>query len=178
MRQRAVTPSTSAVLALVAAIPTEALRGLLLSLILDGTGAGAPQAEPPASALQPAAKRRCGWPKGRPRRPAIAKANVAVAAYETPDPKLAARHRHNASRRAKRAAEKQAKSGNGSAEPTPSARALWQHAETLQPKTPWRAVARALELNDAVCLDAYRSGHLPPGVAASAIERFLELPTT
>ena len=167
MRQRAVTPSTSAVLALVAAIPIEALRGLLLSLILDGTGAGTPQAEPPASALQPAAKRRCGWPKGRPRRPAIAKANVAVAAYETPDPKLAARHRHNASRRAKRAAE-----------PTRSARALWQHAETLQPKTPWRAVARALELNDAVCLDAYRSGHLPPGVAASAIERFLELPTT
>jgi hypothetical protein len=200
MRQRAAkSAATSPLHTLIAVVPAEALRPLVLALVLNGSGAGTPQAEPPAGAP----RRRPGWPKGKPRGPrkaAIAKADVDAAslvdamAHNAPaaaSPKLAARHRHNASRRAKRAAARQGKGGcngngnngkpgnGGSAANagTPSAQALWKHAEALQPKTPWRAVAHALGINEALTLDCYRSHSVPPGILGSAIERFLALPT-
>jgi hypothetical protein len=37
-------------------------------------------------------------------------------------------------------------------------------------------VARALELNDAVCLDAYRAKTVPPNIRPDEVERFLNLP--
>jgi hypothetical protein len=206
MRQPA---TSSALLTVVAALPTESLRPLLLQILLNGSGTDTPEPEPPARTPQ-----RCGggaWRCDRgvrrgPRKVAIAKAHT-----EAADPKAAARWRRaNERRRAKRAAERQAKAstgmdlagnparspvnkplsrsgkpsngkpGNGSApaESTPSASALWRRARTLQPRTPWKAVARGLGINEAQALDAHRNGSLPPGVAASAIERFLALPTT
>jgi hypothetical protein len=66
MRPPSTTPTTSALVALVAALPDEALRPLLLELL---NGASASAGEPaPAGALAPEVrKRRRGWPKGKPR---------------------------------------------------------------------------------------------------------------
>jgi hypothetical protein len=149
--------------------------------LLNGSGAGTLQSEPPAAAPQGAAKRRPGWPSGKKRGPR----KTAIAGTDTEAPansKLAARRkRENDLRRAKRAAARQGKGGNGGAggngkpgNGSAGAEALWKHAEALQPKTPWRAIAREFGTNEAQALDCYRSRCLPPGVVASAIERFLD----
>jgi hypothetical protein len=87
------------------------------------------------------------------------------------------RQRAVAYQRAKRAAAKQAKAerapaetSNGKAPAKVSAAALWEHAELLTPKTPWRVVAKEFGANEAQILDCYRARDLPPGVAVNAIE--------
>jgi hypothetical protein len=229
MRQPA---ATSPLHTLIAAVPVEALRSLVLELLLDGAAeTSAPSqkrdghhAAAPFDQRSGRSGRRRGWPKGKPRGgpglPPRARAAAAIAAHpektnraiadeigvsvqtvmraragfaakapgrpgRSPkkvaakvDPKLAARRQREAARlRAKRAAAREAKVGNGAekaAEVTP-AQALWQHAETLAPKTPWRAVAREFGTNEAQALNCYRAGTLPPGMTPAAIERFLEL---
>jgi hypothetical protein len=108
------------------------------------------------------------------------------AAAAAVDPKLVARRQRAAERqRAARATARQAKagssngsgaSGGNSAKVAATAQALWRQAEALAPKTPWRAIAREFGTNEAQALDAYRTRSLQPGMTASAIERFLELP--
>jgi hypothetical protein len=66
--------------------------------------------------------------------------------------------------------------GNGivNTKVTPAQR-LWNHAEVLSPKAPWKAVARALESKEQQALDAFRIKVIPPGVADDAVSRFLKL---
>jgi hypothetical protein len=55
---------------------------------------------------------------------------------------------------------------------------LWQHAERLHPKRPWKIVAEEFDLNPAQTLDCYRSKILPPGMGVDAVELFLSLPAS
>jgi hypothetical protein len=48
----------------------------------------------------------------------------------------------------------------------------------LAPAQPWRAVSRRLDLNEALCVDAYRTKSLPPGLDPGAVEMFLHLPVS
>jgi hypothetical protein len=119
----------------------------------------------------PVAKRPRGWPRG-PRKPAMV-ANKAAAA------KLAQqRQRDAAVKREKRAATRTARqvkpngsNGRDSPETTP-AQTLWQHAEKLQSKAPWRPIVREFGLNEAVAPDAHRTHTLPPGITGDAVSRF------
>jgi hypothetical protein len=61
---------------------------------------------------------------------------------------------------------------------TTPAQTLWQHAEKLQPKAPWRAIVREFGINEAVAQDAHRNYKLPPGITGDAVSRFLELPAS
>jgi hypothetical protein len=138
------------------------------------------------------ARRRGGWPAGKPRgRPPKA----AVAAAE----KRAAQAVRNAERkrqrraaaRAQRETAQQATADAGAVKPATAsngtanngtggkkgeAARLWAHAAKIDSKCPWRAVASEFELNRQATLDAYRLHALPPGVTVDAVERFLELP--
>jgi hypothetical protein len=98
----------------------------------------------------------------------------------------ARRAAHNAKRREKR---QLAKAATGGRKPKSagtdvsgadnragiSAAALWKHAAKLEPKAPWRAVARELGVNDGVAQTAHRNGTLPANVSPVAAGRFLAL---
>jgi hypothetical protein len=173
---------------LINALPDEALRPLLLELLATGTSAIAESIPGPArraSRPRQAAKRRHGggWPKGKPRRGPGRPPKVETAAEM--EAKLAARReRNNAIARARRAAARPATAtdhgsdgagGNGAARPRPTAAMLWAHAAALSPKTPWRAVARELGVNEAQALDSYRLHKVPPGITPDLLAHFLEL---
>jgi hypothetical protein len=207
---------------LLAAIPDEALRPLVLALVTNGSAAPrAPLADPPP----PPAAKRAGWPKGRKRgrvRPSAAAATTdtgkiiddmagkAGAAAEAKRLRVNARLREWRHRRAaeQRAAKRQAteeraaadaarassvaivKPGNGADNSAgnshPPDRAgtgitpavFWAQATALSSggRQPWKTVARRLGLNEALCIDHYRTHTLPP-IDAGAIEQFLQLPT-
>jgi hypothetical protein len=173
MRQPAIDPAP-ALRSLIAALPDDRLREFVLEMLLANLTAKAPA---PATTMPAPAKR----PRGRPRGPR--KSTLAVAAA---DEKLAQqRQRDAALKREKRAAARaaaKANGGNGSssteAAATKSATKLWQHAEKLQPKAPWRAIVREFGINEAVAQDAHRTHKLPPGITADAVSRFLELPAS
>jgi hypothetical protein len=179
-------PATSALYTILAHVPDNRLRQLLLILLSTIAGGPAPMEAAPA-APRATKRRHGGWPKGK-RRGRPRKVAAADPADLTPYAKLRARRKRDAdSRRAKRALARQAKAASGSnggasnghgatAASTPTGEALWAKAEALQPKTPWRTVARAFDQNEALCLDAFRTRCLPPGVLDSAVERFLETP--
>jgi hypothetical protein len=190
MRFPPATPPTKFLEALLAAVPDQALRPLVLELIRNGAGARSRlRSEAAASAAAPpppqAAKRRGGWPKGKsrkrgPGRPRL-DADTAAAKRE------ARRLRINETarlRRAKRAAaatrngDNGAGNGNGStkavaAEVTPAQ--FWGHASMLAPTKPWRFVALELGVNEQQSVDCHRNHAIPPGLTAAAIQRFLEL---
>jgi hypothetical protein len=71
---------------------------------------------------------------------------------------------------------------NGSSTPappasaTPTVQALWRHAEAPQPQAPWRAVAHALGISEARCLDAYRNRIAPPGITWPTSRALLRCP--
>jgi hypothetical protein len=181
-RKTATTPS--ALIAIVDALPDDRLRPLLVQLLRAGADVdvlAAPVGDPPpARRPRRPYKRRTGSrppgrKRGRPRKVMVADA----------DQKRIARNQREAARqRAKRAAAKAAAehhngAGNGAPKPAAvTAKALWEHAARISPKTPWRAVARELGTNEAQALDAYRNGALIPGVTTDLIERFLELAPT
>jgi hypothetical protein len=209
MRPRTAIPQTSApcisspLRLLLAAVPDEALRPLVL-LLLEQRAA-------PATAEPAPARKRASWPKGRPRGPRSDKGvkrgpravPVPAAAITAPpaapatDPKPAprghtrgAQDRQNAKRREKRAAARAATestAGNGATgsakangagtdtELSPAQR-LWEHAKLLSPREPWKAVAGALGTNMAQAIDCWRHRTVPPGMTSSAVERFLALP--
>jgi hypothetical protein len=197
MRQPATTsPATSsaALATLIAAVPIERLRALVLELMLNGASAATlelPTPTPPAKRLY--RRRSSSRPPGRRRgRTTIAaksrrrRSRKSRPELEVVDPKLIARRKSSREHmQRKRAAAKAAKAaaqgspiGNGNAPgkaPEITAVTFWQHAETLTPTKPWRAVARELGTNEAQALDCYREGKLIPGLTAHAIERFLAL---
>jgi hypothetical protein len=142
--------------------------------------------DPAQQAAAEAPRRRCGWPKGRKRGPRKAKAPdvkdgaPAAADGATADEKLRAhRKRETEARRAKRASGRQGKTANsdnganGSTEPV--AATMWRHAASLHPKAPWKAVARAFSINEALAVDAYRSHALPPNIGPDDVTKFTEL---
>jgi hypothetical protein len=84
-----------------------------------------------------------------------------------------------AAARAARQAKPNNGGSNGSATAeTAAAKTLWQHAEKLQPKAPWRAIVREFGINEAVAQDAHRTHKLPPGITGDAVSRFLDLPAS
>jgi hypothetical protein len=217
-------PAPSPLQTLLAAVPDEALRPLVLALL---NGAAPAAANPGRRRWQPrqegdfrngrplagdrrqggAPRRRAGWPKGKPRGPrkAIAKTGgidpqqeenaslPGITSATAKEKRAARRQRQASSLRARRAAARQDKAGNGAHKgpakgahvPPPDGRtspevtpalALWEHAARLQPKTPWRAVAREFGTNEQQAVDCYLSKSNPPGLVTNAIERFLEMP--
>jgi hypothetical protein len=168
--QAAIDPAP-ALRSLIAAIPDERLREFVLEVLLAGLPAAPASARAKAPATPaPAAKRPRGWPRGRPRGPRKPADKAA---------RLVAQRRRDAEKkRAARAAARSARQAKpGSPETTP-AQTLWQHAEKLQPKAPWRAVVREFGINEAVAQDAHRTHKLPPGITGDAVSRFLELPAS
>lgn len=168
--------------ALIAAVPDNRLRDLVLELALHG----APSEEPatpapapaPAVAPTPAKRKRTrpGWSAAR--RAAFEKAKAAA-------PAAAARPDYNTVRRERRAAERVAraaqKAGNGHSNGNGegiSAEAFWAHARRLSPREPWRAITREFGGSDADAREALRAMALPSGIATAAVARFLALPTT
>lgn len=61
---------------------------------------------------------------------------------------------------------------------TTESHAFWSHAEKLAPNNPWHVVAMEFGANEAQVKNCYRSRALPPGLNATAIERFLEVHPT
>jgi hypothetical protein len=162
----------------------------------------APKAARPAPKPAPA-KRSPGRPRGRPSKAAVLarqrerdaalKREKRAAAAEAKKSNTAQtstakangangagsrelRRERDRARHAARAAAIGPSSAVAAAAEAASAKTLWQHAEKLQPKTPWRAVARELGINDAVALDAHRIHKLPPGITGDALTRFLAVP--
>jgi hypothetical protein len=72
-------------------------------------------------------------------------------------------------------AARQAKPGSPE---TTSAQTLWQHAEKLQPKAPWRAIVREFGINEAVAQDAHPPTNCHPASQTTPFSRFLELPAS
>ena len=62
--------------------------------------------------------------------------------------------------------------GNGA---TVSAAALWEHARKLEPRQPWRAVARELGVSDGAAQLAHRNLAMPANISPAAAARFLTL---
>jgi hypothetical protein len=62
--------------------------------------------------------------------------------------------------------------GNGA---TISAEALWEHARKLEPRQPWRTVARELGVRDGAAQLAHRNLAMPADVSPVAAARFLTL---
>jgi hypothetical protein len=162
---------------LLAAIPDDRLREFTLEILLASLTAKAlPAKALPTPTPAATAKRSRGWPRGRkrgPRKPADKAARLVAQRRRDAEKKRAAR----ASARAARQAKPTGSNGRGSPEITP-AQTLWQHAENLQPKAPWRAIVREFGINEAVAQDAYRNHKLPPGITGDAVNRFLELPAS
>jgi hypothetical protein len=199
-------PANAILQALVDALPDEALRPLVLALLQNGASVSSPvePAQAPRRTRTPRiviakAKRRGGWPKGKPRkrgpgRPRLDADSAAAKREARREPNnLLARERRAVARAARTGASS---GGNGAGKaaaapcisdvsPSPEAGAaavtparFWDHAKALAPTKPWRAVARELGINEAVALDCHRNGSLPPGLSVAAITRFLELPTS
>jgi hypothetical protein len=172
-------PATSidpapALRSLIAAMPDDRLREFTLGILLDGLTAKAL----PTPAPEPPAKRSRGRPRARspgrkqgPRSPAVV-ANMRLAQQRRRDAE-----KKRAARAAARAARQAKPNGSATAE-TAAAKTLWQHAEKLQPKAPWRAIVREFGINEAVAQDAHRTHKLPPGITGDAVSRFLELPAS
>jgi hypothetical protein len=150
---------------------------LVLKLLLGDTPSTAARSIAP-NGKKPA---RGGWPAGKPRGPrqatATAKAapeakaktdkpaDAAKSATPTDKQLQAARRRTGDKKQAARngTASNGAANGQGT---TPHgddlAVRVWQHAATLQPGAPWRAL-RSHGILDSLALDAYRVTRLPPG---------------
>jgi hypothetical protein len=62
--------------------------------------------------------------------------------------------------------------GNGV---TVAAAALWEHARKLEPRQPWRAVARELGVSDGAAQLAHRNLAMPANISPAAAARFLTL---
>jgi hypothetical protein len=173
---RATSEASAAVRALVAALPDACLRDLCIQLALNRL------TPPPAtSPIEPSARRKGGWPRGRPRGSAAKRRQRGTegSTKGSVDPKLATRRKRYeakraAARQAAKATEAAANGSNGQdAAVTPQA--FWQHAEKLEPTRPWRAVVREFDVKEALAQNCYRKLSLPPHVGPMAVTKFLML---
>jgi hypothetical protein len=171
---RSGTDAAAIVRALVASLPEDRLRGLLVALVLEGL-------MPPTSITEP--RRRRGRPptaaaaaNGRRRKAANGRLRGAVKAVTEAKP-VARKRGRRALREARPAPEpagETAGNGNGAVAITPEA--LWRHAERIEPQAPWRAIMREFDVPAAAAQQAYRSLSLPRQVGPMAVTKFLALP--
>ena len=176
--------------ALIAAVPDDRLRDLVLELALRDAPSGAPAtpADSGADQARPAPRRlvrgapRCPPGESRRRQPTHGE----TAAERSSRRRLANAVGAKRGRGAPRA--KAAGNGHGNGKPATrqrrgrategvSAETFWNHARKLSPKEPWRAVVRELDISNGAAREALRNTALPSGVAAAAVARFLTLTT-
>jgi hypothetical protein len=171
----AIDNASAAVQALIAALPDACLRDLCVQLALNRLTLT------PPSPAEPKARRKGGWPRGRPRGSAAKRHQRGTegSSKGSVDPKLAARRKRyeakrTAARQAPKAAEAAANGSNGQ-DAAVTRQAFWQHAEKLESARPWLAVVREFGVKEAVAQQAYRSQSLPPRVGPMAVSKFLTL---
>jgi hypothetical protein len=173
---------TTIVRTLIAALPDACLRDFCIQLALSLA------TSPPATAtssVEPSARRKGGWPRGRPRRSATNGRRRGTGAPAKAAELAERRARYAAARKAKRrAAKAQAAAkappptaGNGSsgAKGPVTAQAFWQRCEQIEPAAPWHIPVREFGVRDAVAQQAFRARTIPPRIGPMALSRFLEL---
>jgi hypothetical protein len=177
---------------LIAALPDACLRDLCLQLVFNSLATPPPAIAEP-EAVKPEARRKGGWPRGRPRGTAGngRRRRAKASGKGSVDPKLAARRaryvaKRAAARKAARHAAKAAKTAeapqptadNGNGKTTPvTAQAFWQRCEQIEPGAPWRVPMREFDVRNTVAQQAFRARTLPPRIGAMALNKFLELRT-
>jgi hypothetical protein len=165
---------------LIAAVPDDRLREIFLDLALAALAVPA-VAEPKPAARN--GRRRRGRGKGWRRGKGTHKIDRRRRAYldalnaKRREERRLAREAQEAAGTARRRGRKP--KGNG-AQPhgngaTVSAEALWEHARKLEPRQPWRAVARELGVSDGAAQLAHRNLAMPADVSPVAAARFLAL---
>jgi hypothetical protein len=160
--------------ALISAIPDDRLRELFIELALRTLAC-------PAAATPGRGRGRRGRRAGRTPLRRSRAALDAINAKRREKRRLAALQRIAAGGTPKRRGRpKKSKSegahGNGNGRSaTVSPAALWQHATKLEPKQPWRAVARELGVSDGAAQLAHRNLAMPANISPAAAARFLTL---
>jgi hypothetical protein len=161
------TEAAATVRALVAAIPQDCLRDLVVQLVLNGLaapdqkrveGEHVPLQRNP-TAPDPAQRRRERARKWAAEKRAAAR-KEAAAAKPLPQAKPAAKR-----------GRKPRGTGNGQ-----EAGAMWKKAQELEPTRPWLAVARELGVKEAVAQAAHRTQTMPPSINRTALARFVAQP--
>ena len=150
---------------LIAALPEDRLRELVLEILLGNLPARAAMADPPEPSAP--ARRRAGWPRGKPRGPRKAKRRRTTA-------------RRRSGQDPDQVADPAAGPGSCRADDATTiitAATFWDHAEKLNRSRPWLAVAREFDVKEPIAQNCYRNVRLPPHVGPMAVERFLNLET-
>lgn len=166
--------------ALIAAVPDNRLREIFLELALTALAVPAAEEPKPARNGRRRRARGKGWRRGkgkhridRRRRAYLDTLNAKRReqrrlAREAPGPAGDAPKRRGRKPKGNGAEAH----GNGS---TVSAAALWEHARKLEPRQPWRAVARELGISDGAAQLAHRNLAMPADISPVAAARFLTL---
>ena len=156
---------------LIAAVPDDRLRETLLDLALAALAV--PAIEEPKPAARNGRRRRSrgkGWRRGKGKhkidrhRPAYLDA---LNAKRREERRLARKTQEASGDAPKRRGRKPKGNGaeahgNGA---TVSAAALWEHARKLEPRQPWRAVARELGVSDGAAQVAHRNLAMPVNIS-------------
>jgi hypothetical protein len=166
---------------LIAAVPDDRLREIFLELALAALAV--PAVAEPKGAPRNGRRRRGrgkGWRHGKgkhkidhPRRAYLDTLNA-----KRREKRQLAREAREAAGQAPRRRGRKPKGngaeaqGNGA---TISAAALWEHARKLEPRQPWRAVARELGVSDGAAQLAHRNLAMPANISPAAAARFLTL---
>jgi hypothetical protein len=181
---RPTTAAADTVRSLIAAIPDDRLRELFLELAL------AALAVPPSEDPKPAhnGRRRRGRGKGWRRGKGKHKIDRRRRAYlDALNAKRREKRRlaHEAQKAAGDAPKRRGRKPKSNGAPASagasphgngvSAAALWEHAGKLEPRQPWRAVARELGISDGAAQLAHRNLAMPADVSPVAAARFLTL---
>ena len=157
---------------LIAAIPDDRLRELFIELALSTLAC-------PAAATPGRGRGRRGRRAGRTPLRRSRAALDAINAKRREKRRLAALQRIAAGGTPKRRGRPKKNKGEGAhgngRSATVSPAALWQHATKLEPKQPWRAVARELGVSDGAAQLAHRNLAMPANISPAAAARFLTL---
>lgn len=170
--------AATTVRALIAAVPDNRLRELFLELALAALAV--PAVEEPKPAARNGRRHRGGgkgWRRGKGKH----KVNRHSRAYldalnaKRREQRRLAREAQEAAGTTKRRGRPKKTKGEGARSATVSPEALWQHATKLEPKQPWRAVARELGVSDGAAQLAHRNLAMPVNISPAAAARFLTL---
>jgi hypothetical protein len=166
---------------LIAAIPDDRLRELFIELALAALAV--PAVEEPKPAARNGRRRRGrgkGWRHGkgkhkidRHRRAYLDALNAKRRAK-----RRLAREAQEAAGTARRRGRKPKGNGaqpHGNGATVSAAAALWEQARKLEPRQPWRAVARELGISEGAAQVALRNLAVPEDVSPAAVARFLTL---
>jgi len=166
--------------ALIAAVPDNRLRELFLELALAALSV--PAVEEPKPAARNGRRRRSrgkGWRHGKGKHKIDRRRRAYLDALNAKrrEQRRLAREAEKVAGTAKRRGRKPKGNGaeahgNGA---TVSAVALWEHARKLEPRQPWRAVARELGISEGAAQAALRNLAVPEDVSPAAAARFLTL---